>query len=534
MRRVLAGVVAAAVVLGAARVGAAPAERCPPVTEADVRAAAAAAVGWFERNQGPDGRWTYLVDEEGRDLGGYSAVRHAGVLLSLEQAARAGVPGAAEVADRGLRWALRELVPAGGGLALPESDGTVRTGGAALLARALLERRAAERGDVDGGVLVGLGRFLAGQVLDDGAVSALWRPGGGRDDDARDRFFTGEVLWALIGLADAFPDRGFEEPAAAVGRYLPVRDEAEDRFPPVSDHWGAYAYAELGERATSRQRAHAERLAGLVGVQVRVESTRWAGGLQQAIKQGPAVGSGLGTLGEAGAGLLVALGTDGAPGLAERVRCVAGMLVARQVAGGHEAVRGAWFTGGVSRMDDQQHALSALVLAGPALEAAGAGGIAGDAVGGGERRHPLAWVLAVPLLVANPFRRPRPGTVAVAAVAAAGVALLALSGPVLDLLDVSPASARVAAGGAVVVAALATVAAPGAAATVGATLGTLAVLALSVGADDGARALPGLVLAAVAAALVPDRWRHRGVAAAVAVASLLAGLDLAVDGVLGV
>src|SRR5690606_31073065 len=151
----------------------------------------------------------------------------------------------------------------------------------------------------------------------------------------------------------------------------------------------------------------------IVGIQVRGESTRWAGGLQQAIRQGPAMGSGVGTLGEAGAGLLRAVGPEGAPGLERRVRCVAGVPGARPGDDGPEVVRGAWFADGVSRMDDQQHALSALVLAEPTLAAADDV----DAVGGGEQRHGPLWVLLAVVVAVNPprwraGRRPPSGVVA--------------------------------------------------------------------------------------------------------------------------
>jgi hypothetical protein len=56
------------------------------------------------------------------------------------------------------------------------------------------------------------------------------------------------------------------------------------------------------------------------------------------------------------------------PVLRDRLTCSAGLLAERQVddrgAGGGPdavAVRGAWFRDGVTRMDDQQHALSGLL-----------------------------------------------------------------------------------------------------------------------------------------------------------------------------
>lgn len=508
---------AALAVVGLARVGVAPAEQCPVVTVDEARAATVAAVGWLDRNQHGDGTWAYVIDASGVELGGYSSVRHAGVLLSLEQAAAAGVDRAAQVAEAGWRWAASHLVDAGRGRALAAPGEDPPTGGTALLVRALLARD--DRADDD--LLRALGRFLVGQVLPSGAVSARWSLA---DDapiaEARDRFFTGEALWALVGLADRFPDAAaVVEAATQVGAYVPVSDRVEDRFPPTSDHWAAYAYGDLRGRMTDAQREHAERLTGIVGFQVRGESTRWRDGLQGVIRQGPAVGSGLATLGEAAGGLVRALGEDGAPGMAERLRCTAGMLVERQDGG-------AWFTDGTSRMDDQQHAISALLAAEPVLAAGRA------AVGGGHDRHPLLWLLAAGIVAANPFR---PGTRRIPAIAAleiAAGALVGLSGPVLDALDVSPASARAAAGVALAVAAVVTAFRP--AIGGGAAVGAALVLALSLGADDGARALVAVIVAAAVALAVPDSWRRPWAARTVAVVGLLLAADLVVDGVLGV
>jgi hypothetical protein len=239
--------------------------------------------------------------------------------------------------------------------------------------------------------------------------------------------------------------------------------------------------------------------------------------LQQAIRGGPASGSGLATLGEASAALLRA-GAD-PDGLAERVRCTAGMLVERQ----HD---GAWFTNGVTRMDAQQHALSALLAAEPALRAGD------DAIGGGEEAHSALWLAIAALAASNPLRpgpRRKWWRIAVAAGAAAGLALL--SGPLLDWLDVSPASARMAAGVGLGVAAILTVVRPDGAS--GAVGGAVALVTLAVGADDGWRTLPAIALAAAACAFVPGRWRQANAARVVAVVAFLMAVDLVYDGVLG-
>jgi hypothetical protein len=517
-------VTAALLVVVAARIGVAPAERCPRVGPEDARAAIAAGVGWLADGQQRDGRYTYLQTEDGEDLGGYSVVRHGGVQLALEQAAADGDDTADATAARGRAWAIDHLVAAGGGRALPELDGDARTGASALFALSLLERRAATASREHDAVLVDLGRFLASQVDATGSVSAVWdRSTDAPVPDTHDKFFTGQVLWALNGLADVgLADDRELDALRRVGDYLPLRDELEDFEPPVSDHWGAYAYDSLGlDRMTSVQVAHAKRVADLIGLQVRGESTRWRGGLISVIRGGHASGSGVGTLGEGGAALLRLFGEDELPGMAERLRCNSGMLVERQ------ADDGAWYRDGVTRMDDQQHSISALLAALPVLSAEA------DAVGGGAEDHSLLWLLVAAFVVANPFRpgRARGGTFG--AVVGAGL-LVVLSGPVLDGLDVSPASARAAAGAALGLAALAGLAAPGAAATGGIVTAAAGLVALALGADDGAPALFFVLVAALLAVAVPQRWRNGVTTRVAAAVALLLAADLLVDGIMGI
>ena len=515
----------AVTLLGGARVGVAPAERCPIVTATDAGAAIEAAVGWLADGQAAEGQFTYSTDEAGNVLPGYNVVRHAGVLLSLEQAVTAGFDEAAEVADRGRDWALDRLTPAHLGSALPELDGSGRTGASALFARSLLERRDREGpSSSEDDVLAALGRFLAGQVLADGAVSSRWDPAtDAAIPSERDIFFTGQVLWALDGIDRAgLAEDDVRDAAARVGDFLPRRDVVEDRFPPVSDHWGAYAYDGLGlDRLTDEQLAHAERVAGIIGVQVRGESTRWRGGVVGTIRGGVASGSGLGTLGEGGAALVRVLGEERAPGLSQRVRCTAGMIVERQ------AADGAWYRDGVTRMDDQQHSISALLAATPMLDDPG------DAVGGGERSHAVLWLVLLGLVAGAmaPAAGRRVHAVGIAVVAGA---LALLSGPILDVLEVSPASARAAAGAALAVAALAVVVAPAGSATVGIAAAAAAVLAIGVGADDGAGALVAVGVAALVVVVVPERWRGAVAARAGAVVALFLAADLLVDGIMGV
>ena len=109
--RVLRAGLTLALILVASFAVAAPPEDCPSVTAAELRHSAQAGVDWFVRNQDPDGTWLYLYDAEDDSTSPeYNEVRHAGATMGLYQAAAAGLPRAARSADRGLEWALDNVV----------------------------------------------------------------------------------------------------------------------------------------------------------------------------------------------------------------------------------------------------------------------------------------------------------------------------------------------------------------------------------------------------------------------------------------
>ena len=198
------------------------------------------------------------------------------------------------------------------------------------------------------------------------------------------------------------PTAAGREPALRVGRYLAARrDRAEGQFPAVADHWAAYGLAEV-QRWPEGPAAlgtidpggrYAERLGGLVGVQIRYESQRTDHLPSRVTRGRRTLGAGLGTLGEAEANLwsVAAARPSATPApasdersasgprtvLAQRAACVAGMLVDRQLGAAGAAGRlpdperaaGAWYQFGVTQMDDQQHALSALLLTEPIVAA---------------------------------------------------------------------------------------------------------------------------------------------------------------------
>ncbi len=563
-------------------------ERCPPATADQARTAAIEAVGWFERNQRDDGHWVYRYDRDADEVNRQDhVVRQAGITLSLYQAHAAGIPAALEPADEGVEWLLGELVRHDDWAAV-ERDGLAPTGGTALLVAALSTRRAATDDPRFDTELDELGRFLDAMTEPSGAVAANWDVGDQRPVPGEySKFFTGEAYFALALLATVDPGAGWDATAARIGDYLTDRDDTEDRFPPTTDHWAAYGLAQsvLGadRPLDDEQSAYAERLAGLFSVEVRFESQRTGEGLNYTVLRGPnVVGAGLGTIGE-GLGSLWRLSgvDDGLAGdraaISERLRCVAGMLVDRQVTvaeaaeSGHPGLaRGAWFYKDLTQMDDQQHSLSALLLAEPALSEEGA------AAGGAESSDDdisacrAVWLTVIALAAVNPPRVRRlvgriPAATAVAgSIAAGGVTALvaAAGGPLLRALDVSPATGLLGAG--LIVALLGVIdalrrrggpfpaAGPGDGLLVPLLVPALlrpsvALLALTVTADAGWVAGAGVAIAvttagAVALLLPPaggDRpaWGAALAEAArwgVAAVAIVGGIDLAVHGVLGV
>lgn len=464
--------------IGAARFVALP-EQCPAVDAAGSRAAAEEAVGWFARNQRSDGRWIYRYDREADAVDHRThEVRQAGITLALYQAHAAGIDGALDPADDGVDWLLDQVVRHDDWVAVPRGD-TAPTGASALVVAALATRSEATGDGRYDDEMRALGRFVVAMTEPSGAVGANWDIAARRSvPDDHSPFFTGEAYLALAHLATLDPEGVWGSTADRIGTYLATdRDDAEDRFPPTSDHWAAYGLAQMavdaGRPLDADERDFADRLAGLFGVQVRYESQRTGAGLNRAVLRGPQVlGAGLGTLGE-GLGSLWRLGWSGEPldrqdAIGERARCVAGMLVERQVTGegaaetGHPGLaRGAWFHDDVTQMDDQQHALSALLLAEPLL--AGPARPADltpstDDVGPGR----VAWLALVALAAVNPWRVRRQAgglprkAVAVGSVAAAGaIGVIALAGPAaLRWADVSASTGLIAAGLVVAVAAV--------------------------------------------------------------------------------
>ena len=357
-RRVAAGLLLWLVTAAGLRVTLLASESCPPVNTAAIDAAVARAVSWLDTNALPDGRWRYAVADDGEVVPGYSIVRHAGVLLALYQA------DAPDGAAPGLGWARARLVEHDGWSALADTPSArIPTGATALLVAALVERDAPG----DDRLLRRMGRFLLVMQRPDGSILATWDPSTERAVPGETSpFFTGEAMWALARLERRFPDEGWGAASRRTLRYLATRrDEAEGRYPLTPDHWGAYGLLETAPLGRE-ELDWARRLAGTFGVRIRFESQQREDGIVGLVRGGFSMGSAVGTLGEGLAGIWQLSAREAAladlrPQLRARLSCAAGLLVDRQ------SDDGAWYAGGVTRMDDQQHAISALLLARPAV-----------------------------------------------------------------------------------------------------------------------------------------------------------------------
>jgi hypothetical protein len=391
LRRLLAYV--AVLVLGALvlRVAVVPAEVCPAFTPAEARTAIAEAAGWLERGVQPGGRYTYGYDRE-LDLVSedYNITRHAGVMLSLYQLAEAnGDEVALAAAEHGLDFVHANLLRHDGWTAFAEPGQDAQLGASGLLTIALVQRRRATGDDEEDDLIRGLGRFLAAQQQPDGSVLGRWSLA---TQDAVPgewaTYGTGQALWSFALLEELVPGEGWGERARRLARYIATRrDDVEGYVLTFPDHWAAYGLAELGPDGLEEPEiAYARDLAGILGLNSRLESQSGQGGLNRLLRGEPASGAGLGTVTEGLAALWRLSLADGrlsdlTENLSARIRCTSGRAVERQI-GPLEAeeaprpslARGAWFTeAGYTQMDHQRHPLSGLLATLPVLAAEPAG-----------------------------------------------------------------------------------------------------------------------------------------------------------------
>ncbi|MGH3994679.1 MAG: hypothetical protein ACRDSN_19730, partial [Pseudonocardiaceae bacterium] len=340
--------------------------------------------------------------------------------MGLYQAAAAGLPGALRSADRGTEWALDRLVRHDGWAALA-GDGRVTTGATALLVAGLVTRRDATGDTRYDDVLGRLGRFVLAQTEPSGAVLASYDPARGAPVAGEySKYYTGEAYWALTRLHRAFPGEGWGQAANRIGAYLATsRDEVEDHWPPIPDHWAAYGVSETVEfpergrpPLTEDEVDYAREQAELFGIQARWLS-QWHGPWGRLVRGTyEARGGWYGVVGEALTGWWLTAReeprlADLRDPIAERATCIAGLAVTEQsdaedAAGAvrPERVEGAWYRDGETRMDDQQHALAGLLRTIPIVEAG-----EGSTSSGPGDDAPSGWLWAAVLALAlNPAR----------------------------------------------------------------------------------------------------------------------------------
>jgi hypothetical protein len=363
---------------GALRLSFLAPEDCPARSPEELIAGAAAAGDWIARAQGDDGRYVYEYDREEDAVGpGYNIVRHAGVTMSLYQLARAGQAEALAPADRGLEAMLDALVPAGAGEAFGDGGSQVRLGASSLMAAGLAQRRAATGDDRYDDVLRALGRFLVGQLTESGQMLDAFDLETGAPVPGRtSRYATGEAAWALAQMHNLFPGEGWDVPARRILDYLATeRDEVEGLdYAPWPDQWASYTLGELAPSGLSAEHvAYARVLAERFGMLVRTESQK--DGWPLPVIDPRARAAGLGVWGEGIGALAVAAAHDDRLAdlrepLAARLACTGSLLLERQYDAEQaaewarpELVEGAWYRLDVTRMDDQQHALTGLLVA---------------------------------------------------------------------------------------------------------------------------------------------------------------------------
>ena len=365
---------------GLLRVTVAAPQHCPELTPASLQASASASAGWIEVAQTSTGLYVYEYDATDDSLSDdYNLVRHAGVTMSLYQAAALGDQSRLHAGDRGMGWMRENLIRHDDWAALQNPDtGSVKLGASSLMLAGLTQRRLATGDAQHDDLMRELARFLVLMQLPDGSMLNFWDPSTGEPDPSvRSRYATGEALWAIAQMHRHFPDEGWDEPAWRIADYLALhRDEAEDLdFPPWPDQWAAYSLAEMGDWPLKEHHIdYARRLAERFGFLIRVESQRTGGPINEPFHGPRSRAAGLGTWVEGLNSLWRLSRTDErlaalAPKIAERAICGAGILASRQVTSEDSArwpspalAAGAWFRDGLTRMDDQQHALSGLAL----------------------------------------------------------------------------------------------------------------------------------------------------------------------------
>ena len=363
------------------RVTVAAPHQCPAVSLETLSDSETAAAAWMEANQYEDGSYVYEYDVETDDFANaYNEVRHAGVTMSLYQLAAHGDLSVLPTADAAMARMEDSLFRADDWAAVQSPrTGSIKLGSTALALAGLAQRRIATNDTVYDELMGEMGRFLLAMQLEDGSFYAFWLANaGGPNPEIKSLYATGESFWAMAMMHRAFPDDGWETPTRSVADYLSLRRDEEMKidFPPWADQWAAYGLSEMADWPPNDDNiAYAQRLAERFGFLMRIESQRGSGPLPRAIHGPDTRAAGMGTWVEGLTSLWRLARVD--PRMAElegdlgdRALCGAGILMERQIAASDAGdypqpglASGAWFSDGITRMDDQQHAMSGLMRA---------------------------------------------------------------------------------------------------------------------------------------------------------------------------
>ncbi len=371
-----------AVVLGVVRVVIAPAELCADGTPDEFRDTALDAAAWLYLNQRDDGSYVYEYDRASDEFpDAYNVVRHAGVTMSLYQVAgRLGDEASFDAAERGTAWLLDNMVYRDnwGG---PTNGTNVKVGSAALMTIALAERRLLTGEPLHDGTMRALGEFMRVQQKENGGFFTKWFVATEMMDlRSTSAYYPGEALWALAMLHEAFPDEGWDVDAWETADFVSLlRDDEEDvEFPPLNDHWAAYGFAEMAEWGLEDQHTdYARRLAARFSLFIRFEAQKTDEGMSLQVRGDSRRSSALGTWVEGMAALWRLSMSDErladiSDEILEQARCGAELLADRQVGDNQPPLEsGAWFIHDVTRMDDQQHAISGLIYTADGLDGRG-------------------------------------------------------------------------------------------------------------------------------------------------------------------
>jgi len=367
------------VFIGGLRMTVVPPEGCGTRDVDSLESAAIAAANWIERSQKPDGTYVYEYNAEtDTESSEYNEVRHAGVTMSIYQAAaRLHDDSALAAGDRALGWMQDNLVRAHGWALLAPAGNSGQLGSNALMLVGLTERRAATGDDQYDDLMHELARFITTVMYDDGSFSPGWDFVSDQPQPGTSTYYPGESLWALTLMHNAFPGEGWDTAARKALDYIATRrDEVEDiAYPPWADQWAGYGIGEIARWGglTDAEIDYAHRLAARFGLLVRTEAQRqgsWYGSL---LRGRDSRAAGAGTWIEGLGGLWRAAQYDDRlsdieADIKERTTCIAGIMVDRQMTGQQaqsyanpSLVEGAWYRNGSTRMDDQQHAFSGLL-----------------------------------------------------------------------------------------------------------------------------------------------------------------------------